>query len=250
MGKYVIIRADDLGISEAVNLGIAKAVKMGPVRTVGVMVNMEAAAHGISLLSKKECCLGLHCNISLGRPLCRPEEVPSLADENGEFHSSRRYRSGDEPAACADLYREITAQYRMYLELVGKKPSYFETHAVAFKNLDLVMREIAKEHDLLYQPPFREMIVNKKLVRMCPLRAMEEGYDAKAAVRETLCSLEENGYYVYVCHPGYLDRYLWEHSSLRLPRMDEVEMLCDPELPEWLERQGIKCITYDDLTGK
>ena len=46
----VIVRADDLGYSEAVNLGIEKTVKDGIINNVGVMVNMPATQHGLDLL--------------------------------------------------------------------------------------------------------------------------------------------------------------------------------------------------------
>lgn len=247
MQKNVIIRADDLGFSEAVNLGIVKTVEAGTVRTAGLMVNMEAAEHGVNLLRGKTCCMGLHSNISVGFPISRPEEIPTLVNEQGEFHSSTRYRSGEDFAASEDLYKEITAQYKRYLELVGEKPSYFEAHAVSCKNLDKVLRQIAEEYDLLLQPAFSEMTVGNIPVRMCAMHCMEESYDAKAAVRKELSSIQDDGYYIYVCHPGYLDSYLWNHSSLRQPRMAEVDMLCDPDFPQWLEDNKIRIRTYDDL---
>lgn len=247
MERYVIMRADDLGFSEAVNFGIAKTVEEGPVRTIGLMVNMDAAEHGLRLVEGKGCCLGLHSNISVGRPVCPPGEVPTLVGSDGQFHPSSRYRSGEDFASGEDLYREITAQYKRYLELVGKKPSYFEAHAVMCKNLDVVLREIAREHGLLYQPPFSGMDVGGRAVKMCAMHSMEEGYDARAAVRQELSRISDGSVYVYVCHPGYLDKYLWDHSSLRLPRMDEVDMLCDPGLREWMDREGVRAMTYDDL---
>ena len=106
MKKYVIIRADDLGFSEAVNFGIAKTVKEGPVRTVGLMVNMRAAEHGLNLLDQTGCCIGLHSNISVGRPVCRPDEIPTLVDREGKFYPSSRYRSGEDFADRGDIYRE------------------------------------------------------------------------------------------------------------------------------------------------
>lgn len=44
--KKLIIRADDLGYSEAVNRGIEKTVREGVVRSVGLMPNMPTAASG------------------------------------------------------------------------------------------------------------------------------------------------------------------------------------------------------------
>lgn len=247
MKKYVIMRADDLGFCEAVNHGIAKTVRKGPVRTAGLMVNMDAAEHGVKLLAGTGCCLGLHCNISVGRPICPPEKVPTLVNEDGKFYSSSRYRAGENFASCEDLRREIRAQYERYLVLVGEKPSYIEAHAVMCENMEIVIKEMAQEYGLLYQPPFADMKVMGRTVKMCAMHSMEVGYDAKMAVRRELSEIQDDAVHVYVCHPGYLDKYLWDHSSLRLPRMDEVEMLCDPALMDWMEQEAVCGVTYDDL---
>lgn len=42
----LIMRADDLGISEGVNCGIYKAIKDGVITSVGLMPNMEHALDG------------------------------------------------------------------------------------------------------------------------------------------------------------------------------------------------------------
>ena len=47
----MLVRADDLGYSEAFNYGLARAVKSGIVRCVGVMPNMEWAEHGVQQLT-------------------------------------------------------------------------------------------------------------------------------------------------------------------------------------------------------
>jgi predicted glycoside hydrolase/deacetylase ChbG (UPF0249 family) len=46
----LIIRADDIGYSEAVNYGIYKSVKDGLVASAGLMPNMPYAKHGLDLL--------------------------------------------------------------------------------------------------------------------------------------------------------------------------------------------------------
>ncbi len=46
----LIMRADDLGFSEAVNLGIYKAVKDGVITSVGIMTNMEQAYAAMNFL--------------------------------------------------------------------------------------------------------------------------------------------------------------------------------------------------------
>lgn len=77
----LIMRADDLGISEGVNCGIYKAIKDGVITSVGLMPNMEHALDGYEMIKDCKVSVGQHTNICLGKPLCSPKEIPSLVDE-------------------------------------------------------------------------------------------------------------------------------------------------------------------------
>lgn len=246
--KKLLLRADDLGFSEAVNHGIARTVRGGLIRNCGVMVNMEATEHAVDLFRHIPCCLGLHCNISVGRPISDPGEVPTLVGENGEFHSSREYREArEEFASVEDLRRELTAQYARFFKLFRRKPAYFEAHAVASRNLAAALEQVAKEYDLFYQPSFQDFTLGGTHVINLPISSMEPDYDARTALKTALSKAEDGRCYLYVCHPGYLDAYLLKHTSLTLPRTDEADMLCDRKIQRWLTEQGFILVTYDQL---
>lgn len=248
--KLLLLRADDLGFSEAVNYGIAKTVREGLIQNCGVMVNMDATRHAVELFQNLPCCLGLHCNVSVGRPLCPPDQVPTLVNCNGEFFSSSRYRqSQEEFAAVEDFHREFTAQYRRFLELFGRNPSYFEAHAVKSRNMEIALEQVAEENGLFYQPAFRDFTLGGVHVLNTPNHSMEPNYDARAALKLELSKAEEGTCRLYVCHPGWLDAYLLTHTSLLLPRADEADMLCDPAIRDWLAEQGFTLMTYDRLAG-
>lgn len=246
--KRLLLRADDLGFSEAVNHGIAATVERGLIRNCGVMVNMAATEHAVRLFERIPCCLGLHCNVSVGRPVLKPEQVPTLVNENGLFHSSREYRNArEEFASVNDLVRELTAQYRRFVQLFGRRPAYFEAHAVESRNLAVALERVAREHGLFYQPSFQDFCLGTTHVTNIPIRSMAPDYDARTALMRALASVGEDGCYLYVCHPGYLDAYLLRNSSLTLARADEADMLCDPETGQWLSRRGWILTTYDEL---
>lgn len=246
--KKLLLRADDLGFSEAVNYGIAKTVQTGLIKNCGVMVNMDATGHAVKLFKDLPCCLGLHCNISVGRPVTDPAQVPTLVDNNGIFHNSRQYRNATkEFADIEDLKRELTAQHLRFLELFGRKPSYFEAHAVESKNLAIALEEVAKEHDLFYQPSFQDFTLGQTLVRNTAVHSMGPDYDARTVLKTELSKAKDGCCYLYVCHPGYLDAYLLKNTSLTLPRADEADMLCDPQIGSWLKEQGFVLVTYDQL---
>ena len=148
----LIMRADDLGFSEAVNLGIYKAVKEGVITSVGMMTNMEHANHGYELVKDFDIALGQHTNICAGRPLTDPKLIPSLVQENGEFCSSREIRSRKEDTVVIEeAEMEIEAQYLRFKEITGKDPDYFECHAVISQNFFIALRNVAKKYGLFYE---------------------------------------------------------------------------------------------------
>lgn len=252
--KRLIIRADDLGYSEAVNYGIAKTVKEGLTGSVGVMPNMPAAAHGLKLLENTDVCLGLHTNVCLGLPCADPEQIPSLLDGQGHLRSSRDYREakkrGGEFARLEELVVEIEAQYQKYVQLTGRQPEYFEAHAVASENLYRGLEIVAEKHGLRYSnvSPADEIgSFAGNPIAHCPLRSMEPSYDPWKCLREAVETMKEDMPCVFVCHPGYLDAFLLGSSSLTVNRTKEVEMLCDPKVRQWLAQESVVLCRYRDI---
>jgi len=248
--KKILLRADDLGYSEGVNYGIEKSVKDGLIRSVGIMPNMEAAAHGVSLLRGIEVCYGQHTNICNGRPLTDPKKISSLVDENGFFKTSKVYRSTKEDFVILDeVILEIEAQYERFKELTGREPQYFEGHAVVSANFYKGLEVVAKKHALKYCPmsfggsPVR--VGNTTLYMW--LESMKPNYDPMKSIKKTICNAHEGACDLYVCHPGYIDAYILKNSSLTVARPMEVEAVCSMDLKDWIMQRDVQLVTYDDL---
>lgn len=248
--KKIIVRADDLGYSKGVNLGIEESVRNGIIRSVGFMTNMPESRNGYDLIKDFDVCLGQHTNICVGKPLSDPKDIPSLVGENGEFKSSKTYRSAKEDFVNLDeVILEIEAQYEKFKEITGKEPAYFEGHAVASDNFFKGLQIVANRHGLDYlgmsfdgTVPFR----NQK-VRMC-MDSMNKEYDPATFLKKIVeTDYDEHMIPVMVCHPGYLDAYILKTSSLLEPRTLEVEMATSPEVKQWLKDHDVELITYDDL---
>lgn len=242
--KRLIIRADDLGYSEAVNYGIARAVNIGIVRSVGLMPNMPWAKHGLSLI-QQDICLGQHTNICVGKPLSDPKLIPSLVQPNGEFKPSSAYRSAKEDFVDLDeVIIEIEAQYQRFKELTNSEPSYFEGHAVSSNNFFKGLEIVAKNHGLDYFGcAFKEPVTfrNTKVYIDLPISDIDRlEYLKQIDFHEDACEL-------LVLHPGFLDDYILTHSSLTFPRTKEVEFACSLELKQYLSDNDIELLTYDDL---
>lgn len=246
----LLMRADDLGYSEGINYGIAKSVKEGIIGSVGVMTNMPSVIHGLNLLKDTDVCLGQHTNICAGKPLTDPSLIPSITDENGEFKSSKEYKQTKEDFVVLDeVLLEIEAQYRRFIELTGESPHYFEGHAIYSENFFKGLKIVAQKYGLKYSGMSLDgspvKIYDKKVY--CTMDSMKPDYDPFQSLKKTVENADEGKYYMFICHPGYLDAYILKKSSLTIPRVMEVDMLCDPYTKKWLEEAGVDLISYDNL---
>lgn len=254
--KRLLIRADDLGYSEGINCGIAAAVAAGLVRSVGVMTNMPAAVHGLGLLHGHSLCLGQHTNICVGRPLTDPSHIPSLCTPEGEFRPSRTYReaakAGRDFVVLEEVIEEIEAQYRQFKALTGREPDYFEGHAVASANFFKGLEIVAQRHGLPYfamgRPGEAVTFRHTKVYAYMPRDFKAYETDPFTGVQDAVANAHEGGCDLMVFHPGYIDAYLLDHSTMTTPRVREAAMLCRPEVRAWLAEQDVQLVTYDDLT--
>ena len=244
----LIMRADDLGFSEAVNLGIYKAVKDGVITSVGIMTNMEQARSGYELLKDFDIALGQHTNICAGRPLTDPKLIPSLVQENGEFCSSREIRSRQvDSVVVEEAEREIEAQYLRFKEITGRDPDYFECHAVISKNFFTALKNVAKKYGLFYENILFDQEFEKEnnIYGIAMAKLNEQMlYDPKEYVENNLDFIKNHDVSVMVFHPGYLDQYILEHSSFTLIRAMECDFLCSKWLKDWLEKNKIELTDF------
>jgi predicted glycoside hydrolase/deacetylase ChbG (UPF0249 family) len=250
----MIIRADDVGYSEAVNYGIEKSVKEGLIGSVGVMPNMPGTQHGLNLLKETHVCLGQHTNVCLGKPCADPKKIPSLLNENGEFRSSKEYRAafanGEDFVALDEVVLEIEAQYHRFKELTGQEPDYFEAHAVTSRNLYKGLEIVAERYGLRYSNMSPVDTIGSfagKPIAACPMESMSPEYDPVQCLKDAVLHAHSDMPNVFVCHPGYLDAFLLRTSSLTVNRTKEVEMLCDPSMRDWLRDHEVELVTYRDI---
>ncbi|HXM95158.1 MAG TPA: ChbG/HpnK family deacetylase [Candidatus Dormibacteraeota bacterium] len=84
--KNLIVNADDLGWTEGVNRGIAEAHGNGIVTSASILANAVAFASATELArATPRLGVGVHLNLSDGRPVVPSELVKSLLDDQGNF---------------------------------------------------------------------------------------------------------------------------------------------------------------------
>ena len=85
--KQLIINADDLGLSPAVNSAIVRGAEQGVITAASLMVNMPFAEDAAAQV-KATCpnlSLALHFCLTSGQAVLSPEKIPALVDEKGRF---------------------------------------------------------------------------------------------------------------------------------------------------------------------
>lgn len=248
----LIIRADDLGFSEAVNYGIYKSVTDGMVRNVGLMPNMEFAKHGIDLLKDSDIAIGQHTNICIGKPVSDPALIPSLVNENQEFYSSKEIRQRKQDEIIFDeAVIEIEAQLQRFYELCGKQPDYFEGHAIYSKVFFKALEYVADKYHLLYCNPMDPIWCEKYSIYGADMYHMDEHglYDPVQYLFENEANLHDDFPTVLIFHPGYLDQFVLDHSSYTLIRPMECEFLCSEKLKIWIQEHSISLHDFREFGG-
>lgn len=244
----LIIRADDLGFSEAVNYGILKAVEDGVVTSVGMMPNMESANHGFSLVRNSDIALGQHSNICVGKPVTNPKLIPTLVDDYGNFCSSKEIRQREKDMInIQECEVELQAQLDRFIEITGKKPDYFEGHAVFSKNFFIALENVAKRNGLFFDNPGIDKNWEKEygIYGLGFANLDEQGlYDPKKYMLSHLEEMEKRECSIAIFHPGYLDQYILEHSTFTLIRPMECEFLCSSWLKKWITENKIKLVDF------
>lgn len=245
--RELIVRADDLGLSEAVNYGIYSSVSNGIVTAVGIMVNMIEVFNGYQLIKDyQKLSLGLHTNIVVGKPISPLNMIPSLIDRNGNFISSKIYRKQTEDSVIyEEALIEVQAQVDKFIEIVGRKPDYIDNHAVVSKHFDQAIRNIALKNDIIYVPFLKNEIHGKECF-CCPFpwNASYEDYDPYPFFLDNQGQILDHVLSLAVFHPGFIDDELLHISSLNLSRSKDVKVLTDSKIKQWIENNKIQLVNF------
>jgi predicted glycoside hydrolase/deacetylase ChbG (UPF0249 family) len=128
--RLLIVNADDFGLNDAANAGIVQSYQAGSVTSTTLMANAPATIRATELAHQHPGLgVGLHFNLTWGKPLSSPDCVPSLIGVDGGFLDrrvlSRRLVTGRVPIRQVAL--ELEAQFARLLEL-GISPTHVDSH--------------------------------------------------------------------------------------------------------------------------
>jgi predicted glycoside hydrolase/deacetylase ChbG (UPF0249 family) len=220
--RYVIVNADDLGLSPGVTRGIIQAHGSGVVTSASLLVDRPASAAAARAV-RDAAGLSVGVHVDLADVDARP--LVDLTD----------------PAACR---AEVTRQAARFGQLVGRPPTHLDSHRNVHRRPAALVafQQVAAAHGL----PLREHTVATYVPsfygrwdgRSHPERVSTQG------LIQTLSELGP-GWSEVGCHPGYVDDELC--SSYRQERQLELAALTDPRVREAAAALDITFVGSSDL---
>jgi predicted glycoside hydrolase/deacetylase ChbG (UPF0249 family) len=130
MPMRIIVNADDLGLSDAVNVAIFQGMQRGTITSATMLANgaaVESAARQLHLYPN--CSFGVHLNLTEFCPVCPGShaDLASILDKNGCFNgNSIREVEVTRPMVKA-IFREWCSQIDKLTSL-GVQPSHLDGH--------------------------------------------------------------------------------------------------------------------------
>jgi predicted glycoside hydrolase/deacetylase ChbG (UPF0249 family) len=267
--KLIIVHADDLGETHAVNAAAIKTLEGGSVNSASMMVPCpwfpEIADYA---KSHPEVDFGLHLTVTSERvyyrwgPVAPVDKVPSLVDNNGYFHHDWESNQHINPK---EVEIELRAQIERALAM-GVRPTHLDSHqyrliingkeifdamlrvAHQYKLPVFVTRDWFAEHPYLEQSLGPHDIIIDHTVTIGPEVPAERWADFYVAALKNL----KPGVTEFVIHPGFDDEELRAATRERSTwgsawRQRDFDFFTSNHFREILAQENIKLITWREL---
>lgn len=125
----LVVHGDDFGLSAAANRGIWRAWQEGILTSASLAANGAAIEEACTLAAGAKLELGIHLNLTTGRPLLPAAAVPSLVDASGALPGKwtmvRRALTGR--LAAHEVRAELSAQLER-LTGFGMRLTHLDSH--------------------------------------------------------------------------------------------------------------------------
>jgi chitin disaccharide deacetylase len=268
--KLIIVHADDLGETHAVNAAAIKALEGGTINSASLMVACpwfpEMADYA---KSHPDADFGLHLTLTSERvyyrwgPAASPDKVPSLVDENGYFHHDWDRKPHIDPK---EVEIELRAQIERALAM-GVRPTHLDSHQYRLimngKELFDVMLRVAHEYklpvfvtrDWFAGHPYLQASLGADDIVLDHTVTIEAELPAEKWVEFYVTALKnlKPGVTEFVIHPGFDDEELRAATRERSTwgsawRQRDYDFFTSDQFREILAQEHIKLITWRELS--
>jgi len=267
MTKRLIINSDDYGRTPEISRGIREVHLRGALTSTTCMMNIPTTAEDIAVALKEtpDLGLGVHLVLTMGKPLSKPEAVPSIVDENGNHLKYNPFFANVPNLNMDEVKAEWRLQIERFIKAAGRKPTHLDSHhhsSYFSPALFRGMLELAKDYDCPIRYPFDEEGMSeltetskhvpellKEFSPRHPDRFIASFYDNGATQAELVRLINETGEGTteIMCHPGYVDEAFAKESVYNFQRERELKILTDSSIKQAIEANNIQLITFADL---
>ena len=282
--KFLIVNADDFGRYHGVSRGIINAHLNGIVSSTTALVNAADAPASLDIVLKQapKLGIGVHLNLTHGKPISPPYTIPTLVDQAGFLWSPLEKPDVFNKWHEDDLRRELTAQIERFIILTGKRPTHLDSHyhaSLLFPSPLKVTLELANKYGIpIRRPPSIEPSKKASAILMNNFPNVPPAI-AKNIISETQLIFEnyphvqwpnylelrfyrpditldnlssilshlKDGITELMCHPGYVDGM--EGSVYRVERENEILLLSDPLILSLINNLNVILITFSQLSS-
>lgn len=234
MERYLIVNADDFGMSPGVNRGVIEAHQRGIVTSTSLMVRWPDAAGAASMaLAEPNLSVGLH--VDLGEWVWREGSRDVL------------YLVAD-PTDAAAVTREVQAQLATFRCLVGRDPSHLDSHQHVHRRepVRTILTDLAGELGI----PLRDFDPDVSLLAdFYGQTGFGEPAHDLITVEHLLAILQDlpEGVTELMCHAGHGEGLATIYAT---ERDQELAVLCDPRIREAIDSLHIKLTSFAELPAR
>ena len=209
--QYLIVNADDFGYSFSVNEGIIKAHTEGVVTSTSVIVDAIGAQEAAGLRAYPELSVGLHFAVT----------------------------------GFNNVLPELLRQVERFVAITGVRPDHIDTHKIhtTEPRLKDILLAYSAEHSIpvrgLGDVRFIDSYMGLHTGGDVSVARFMQAVDQATAPRNEI-----------MCHVGYSDDYLREHSSYSDMREQELKVLCDPAVRQYIRERGLALCNWQQIFSK
>lgn len=282
MDRRVIINADDFGLCDGVNKAVAQAHTDGVLTSATIMANMPAADEAVKIAKKlPNLGIGVHLNLTEGRPLSKDTSIDRLLDTDGQFTSSL-FKLSLFSLAGHKIREAIRAELAAQIQWVidnGLKPTHLDSHKHihTFPPLFSIVCQLAGRFQI---PAIRWPFEPKELFQIPWPLTSEDGRKRAQKIRimakinrvqnpdflktDVFLGIAHTGkidvnFFKAVAlynsaatvevmtHPGFIDGLDPAKTRLLHQRKVELEALCSRKTKQYFEDAGVKLVHYGKL---
>jgi hopanoid biosynthesis associated protein HpnK len=285
MSAKLIINADDFGLCRGVNKAVVEAHTTGVLTSATIMANMPASDEAIAIAKKTPTLgVGVHLNVSDGKPLSQDIAVQPLLDDADKFKYSA-YKLAFKTLANKKILKavqiELAAQIASIIDR-GIKPTHLDSHKHfhCFPPVYKIVCSLAADFGIRaircpWEPAtvcsgdwpkvgfmdkiraflLRKMVSNcQKLDNRFIKNDIFFGVAHTGRIDDAFWSeigrTQFTGVAEVMTHPGYTDGLDRCRTRLIEQRVIEFKALCAPATKQILADAGIELIHYGNVDGK